>query len=538
MIRFSNFQLTILSAILCIIAWPPNSAGLLLCVAFVPLLIVHDRLINIKRRHLKFYLWTLLMLFIFNLGTTWWVINASFSGFLLMIFANTFIMSLPFLLFSQTQRVFPKIAYFSLIVYYLSMEYFHFNWSAAWPWLTLGKGFANSTWFIQWYEYSGELGGSLLILVVNVLVARALIQGKYKQLWKPSAVIVFFAGVSIFIKEDLKLGIALTKNKKQIECVISQPNIDPYNEKFDQSLMSYVEPEQQINLALLPTKQYISRTTRLILLPETAIIGYNDEATFISNPLIETLEILSKDSNLSLISGAETLILYANTSDKKPTSTARFSAYENKWYDNFNTALNFKAGSVQEIYHKSKLVAGVEKMPFQFLEQLSINLGGSSGSLGTSDKAINFTLTDGTKVAPLICYESIFGDYVAEFVKDSAEMLSVITNDGWWGETDGYKQHVLYGAIRCIETRREMIRSANTGISAHIDRFGRIKQQTLYNENTAFKCLVTPSKRITFFVKYGNIIGKTASVLSVILALSALVNLILKKKNPNIIEIK
>lgn len=168
-------------------------------------------------------------------------------------------------------------------------------------------------------------------------------------------------------------------------------------------------------------------------------------------------------------------------------------------------------------------------MPFEFLEKLSINLGGTSGSLGTSEKAINFKLHNGIKIAPLICYESIYGDYTNDFVNDGAEALSVITNDGWWGETQGHKQHLLYGAIRCIETRRQMVRSANTGISARINEFGNITHRTKYNERTAFKCNITPNNKITFYVKYGNIIGKVAYYSALLIALLILLGRFIRK---------
>jgi apolipoprotein N-acyltransferase len=168
-------------------------------------------------------------------------------------------------------------------------------------------------------------------------------------------------------------------------------------------------------------------------------------------------------------------------------------------------------------------------MPFSFLEQLSIDLGGTSGSLGTSKNPINFQIDSNYSISPLICYESIYGDYVADFVRQGANMLAVITNDAWWGNTDGHKQHLLFGAIRCIETRKEMVRSANTGISAKINKFGEITTQTKYNELTAFECNIRPNNIQTFYVKYGNILGKMASFIAIALLLGTLVKLVAKK---------
>jgi apolipoprotein N-acyltransferase len=229
-----------------------------------------------------------------------------------------------------------------------------------------------------------------------------------------------------------------------------------------------------------------------------------------------------------IISGAESYETY-DGEKKRPTISARFEEDSELWWDAYNTAISFKEGKVSEYYHKSKLVPGVEKMPFSFLEQLSIDLGGTSGSLGTSKKPINFQLDSNYSISPLICYESIYGDYVADFVRQGANMLAVITNDAWWGNTDGHKQHLLFGAIRCIETRKEMVRSANTGISAKINKFGEITTQTKYNELTAFECNIRPNNIQTFYVKYGNILGKMASFIAIALLLGTLVKLVAKK---------
>ncbi len=116
-----------------------------------------------------------------------------------------------------------------------------------------------------------------------------------------------------------------------------------------------------------------------------------------------------------------------------------------------------------QIYHKSKLVVGVEKMPFMkylgFINDIVINIGGTTGSLGRQKESSNFVADDGTKVAPVICYESVFGEYVASYVKKGAQLIFIITNDGWWKNTPGYKQHMSFARLRAIETRRSIARA-------------------------------------------------------------------------------
>lgn len=502
--RLPIIVLSILSGLLMMLAWPPLPTAILLFVGLVPLIFIRERLEGRKKQHLKFWAYTYLAMFIFNTGTTWWVWNASASGSIMMLFLNSLIMSLPFLMYSHTKQVLPKLAYPALVLYVIATEYWHFNWSAAWPWLTLGKGLSSMPWYIQWYEFTGELGGTALIVSINVLLAKALIERHRKGLVLPTALFVGFGIISLGLQFMDQQKFSSAKRDK-INCVVSQPNIDPYEEKFGDGI-NYLYPEIQLDYALEPAEPLLDDNTDLLLFPETAVTGYNDESDLNNNFLFEPLRKLSDSAKLCIITGAESFAVHKEK--ERPTLTARYDSAINKWFDFYNTAVNVKKGKVAELYHKSKLVPGVEKMPFAFLEQLSINLGGTSGSLGTSDRAINFTLNNGYKVAPLICYESVFGDYACEYVRDGANLLAVVTNDGWWGNTPGYQQHLMFGSVRCIETRRDMVRSANTGVSAYIDRYGKIHHPTKYKERTAFKCITNPYSDTTFYVRFGNLLGK------------------------------
>jgi apolipoprotein N-acyltransferase len=521
--KIKPIYLVLISALLLVVGWPPLPTAFLLFIAFVPLLFVHEQLKNNSKKHLKFWLWSYLCIFLFNLGTTWWVWNASASGAIMMLVFNSLIISLPFLLFSFTNSLLPKSGYQSLVLYYLAMEYVHFNWSASWPWLTLGKGLAVFPAFIQWYEYTGEMGGTLFILLLNIMVFKVVQSQRWIQIWKPAILVLALYGISFFTALQY---FELYKGNG-IEVVISQPNIDPYKEKFSDG-DQFIPPMEQMDIAMEVAKPLITPSTALLLLPETAAVGYLDVHKMEESLVLNRLATMSDTHAMDIITGAETYEVYHQKN--QPTLTAREDESSGIWWDSYNTAILLNNGHAQDFYHKSRLVPGVEKMPFPFLENLSINLGGASGSLGTSPSAKNFILKDSQVViAPLICYESVFGDYATEFVRNGATLLAVITNDAWWGNTPGYKQHLLFGSIRCIETRREMVRSANTGISAKINHLGRITQQTKYNERTAIKCYVRPRTELTFYVKYGNVIGKMALFLAIVLLLSSVVKKFVKK---------
>ena len=166
------------------------------------------------------------------------------------------------------------------------------------------------------------------------------------------------------------------------------------------------------------------------------------------------------------------------------TNAARKFREVDKYYYAHNTAMYFDTSDIIQFYHKSKLTAGVEMMPswsfLRPLEKFAIDLGGTVGTLKTDAVRRPFISKDSLKVATIICYESVYGEFVTEFVKKGAELIFIITNDGWWGNTPGHKQHFIYSKLRAIETRRSIARSANTGISCFINQRGDVFQKTEY----------------------------------------------------------
>ena len=122
-------------------------------------------------------------------------------------------------------------------------------------------------------------------------------------------------------------------------------------------------------------------------------------------------------------------------------------------------------------------------------------------------------------IAPIICYESIYGDYVRQFVKQGAGAIFIITNDGWWKKTSGYQQHNMYAKLRAIETRRYIARSANTGISSIINPLGHIQQSVSWDKKDVIIASVGLGNYQTFYVKYGDLIGRLSAFLAVIILL-------------------
>jgi len=522
-----NFTKSLLSAILLWLAWCPNGYSFLIFLGFVPLLIIEFRYWQNRGRktNAKFFGFSYLTMLIWNLLTTWWVTYASFEGALLAFIMNSLLMSLVLLLFHHThKKTNHLIGYSSFICYWLAFEYLHLNWDMSWPWLTLGNAFADSYKYIQWYEFTGTQGGSLWILLLNVLVFYWLfiVENKKKIALNISLLIVLPTIVSVVIYYNYSEKI------EPVNIVVSQPNIDPYNEKF-----SGMMNEEQIIKSLKVSSNLIDKETDYWVAPETTIALDVQENELDTCPEVKILQkIIDNYPNLKMVLGASTYIQY----DEPITVTARQNKNNYKFYDSFNSAIQVEKNSKVKVYHKSKLVPGVEIIPFpkemKYFEKYAINLGGSTGSLGMqNDREVFANATNKGVVAPIICYESVYSEYVRNYVKNGANILFIVTNDGWWDNTPGHIQHLAYARLRAIENRRSIARSANTGISAFYNQRGDIIQQTKWWQATAIKAALNLNNQQTLFVILGDIIYKIAVAFSFCIVVATMFSKQLKIKN-------
>ena len=319
-----------------------------------------------------------------------------------------------------------------------------------------------------------------------------------------------------------------SETENPIEVVVVQPNIDPYKDKF-----GGMTEAQQVDRILSLAKQKLTTTTDFIVAPETAIPrGCLEDELNGNYGVIESKKMLADFSHTQFVIGANTYIDYPK-SEEKPTETVRFDERTDGWYDAFNTALQINTSEELKIYHKSKLVLGVEKLPFSSLlsplEKYAINLGGTMGSLGIEKEAMIFD-NNTVKIAPVICYESIYGEYVTDYVKKGANVIFIITNDGWWEDTPGYLQHLSYARLRAIENRRSIARSANTGISCFINQKGDVLQATKWWEQDVISGQINLNNQTTFYSIYGDYIGRVSAFLGTLMLLWSL-SLYFKPKN-------
>lgn len=530
---------SVLSGLLLWLGW--KIGGFILFVAFIPLLEIDIQLPPKKYRNTKFrfFIYVYFALLIWNLFTTWWILNSTIIGAILAILLNSLFMTIPFLLFRSTKNNLNEAyGYFSLVLYWISFEYLHLNWDLSWSWLNLGNAFATLPGWIQWYEITGVLGGTLWVWMMNIFIYLA-IKSHFpinRRIFTTYALLTFafLWGISQILYYQY------TEQGKEVEITIVQPNIDPYTEKFPKG-KNYITPKKQLEKILALSKNALTNHTKLLLLPEVALV--TSQKVFSEKALRKSLktydnvfqlnEFAKKYPSLSVLTGMNTYIQYPI--ENEHSATARFKDGIG-YYDVFNTAMFLSEKQNIDFYHKSKLVPGVETIPFPFLfSKLMLNFGGATGSLGRQKERSVFINQDSVGFAPMICYESTYGEYASGYIQKGGDILCIMTNDAWWGNTAGHIQHFNYARLRAIELRKSIARAANTGISGFINQHGEVIKKTTYQQDAAITMTLKANNDITTYAKYGDWIGRVVLFVAIALFLTSLVK---KKTRKNTISLK
>jgi apolipoprotein N-acyltransferase len=535
---WKRLGLAVSSGILLGLAW--MWTPLWIFFAFVPLFWLFSDLEKTPKvkNGKRFFGYAFLSFLVWNVITTWWVFNATPFAILAFLTNSTLMALMVYLYYIVKKQAFKmRNCLWVLAVFFTAFEYFHFDWDLSWPWLTLGNVFAYNHTLVQFYEFTGVLGGSVWIWFANIVIfytikkrveKKRLLIFSWQKDWQVPTMFSWKEDTQLMvIILPLLISIGMYRNYEEkgtdVEVVIVQPNIDPYSEQYD--LIPVVAAERMLDLA----RTKITPNTRLILTPESMIQEYVWEHKLDQSPsLLVIQEFLSQYDSIEMIAG-----LSSSSLVEERTPAAR--SHGNQFYEPHNTALLVSKDFYCQKYYKSKLTPGVEIMPFvkyfRPLEKLAIDMGGTVGTLGISPNREVFHSQYRTpSFSPIICYESIYGDFVAGFVRNGAQFLCIITNDGWWGDTPGYRQHARYAQLRAIETRRDIARCANTGISCFINQRGDVSQPTPYWEEAVISQTIKVNDKITFYVKHGDIIGRVALLLAGILILLAGVFRFLQKK--------
>ena len=517
-----NILLVAISVLLLISGWL-GITGLTLLVALVPLMIISERLSDSRRDWWRMCGYAAATFLLWNALTIWWVWIATPIGPITAAIVGSFYNLVAFMTYHYTaKRAHRALAYTLLVTLWIATEWAYNSAEVmTFPWLLLGHGFSGDIWAVQWYEYTGIFGGTLWALVANIAIFEILRKRDRGSVVRAVLIVV----VPLALSLALYLGYEPSSRTTQISVV--QPNVPCYEDERE------AEGKMDLTENTCRLMGRVPMGSSYVVLPESALAYLPSVYSTDEEHLEQLMPILTLlhgghllDSKL--IVGASTVRYYG---DEKRTSTAHHSDWYG-WYDHYNSALLTNVlGEVEDIYHKGKLVIGVEAVPFKDLfDTFEIDLGGVSGQLGWGDKHTIFD-NKGIKIGPAICYEGLYGNYFSGFAREGAELMAVISNDGWWGDTAGHRRLFDFCRLRAIETRRAIARSANTGISGFISPRGEtIGDRLEWNEEGVLTAELKLRDETTLYTRYGDWVARISTFVAV-LALLYYVAYRTKRKN-------
>ena len=495
-------------------AWPTWGIAPLAFIAFVPLLLLEDRFAHGEKG--KLFWISFLAFFVWNVATTWWIWNATPAATAAWIL-NALFMAIVFNVFHLTKKKVCNNPWgnFFLIPYWMAFEMLTYLWAAKWPWLNLGNVFSSQIEWIQWYEYTGVAGGTLWILAVNILITNIILFFKSKEAKK----LFISIGIELVVLLLPIIGSNWMYNHYEqqgtdTEVVVVQQNCDPWNEQFDNQFYDQVI-QNNINLSL----PLVTPKTRFVISSESAIQeGIWLHETDKVKALNTLHDYVKRFPQMAFVIGGTTYEW--GPKGMEDDFPARQVNNTDRYYYCHNSALLIGPEELQ-YRNKSQLTPGVEAIPewMGFLKNYSITMGIARGTLKT-DAESKVMEYGGHKVAVPICYESAFGEYVSSFCKKGADLIFVITNDGWWGYTPGYRQHFAFSKLRAIENRRCIARSANTGRSGFINQRGDVLQQTHYWVPDAIRETLKANTKVTFYAQHGDYLSRIAVYLTFVLLIT------------------
>ncbi len=486
------WSMSLTAAILLSISYPPFDFGILQIPAFI--LLFRVTVISSGIRQMILYTYPALALW--NLLVTYWLMMATVSGGIAAILANALLMVIPLILIRKLflSQLNPIMVSLVAAAVWVSYEFLHHNWDLAWPWLTLGNGWSNLTGATQFISVTGVFGISFWIVFTSPLL--------YKYLEEPvkpilySGLLVFFAFPIFSVLATITVQ---QTESKPIEVAIIQPNFDSYQRFGGLSSLSEVTDK-----LLTLSAETITENTQLIIWPENAF----DSSMPYQNQYFDRIQDSLRVWDTELITGSG-FLEYFDDEEIRPAVVRE--SLDGRPFKIFNAAFHIRPESDHDIYRKGKLVPAVERLPFvEFFQKIDlfgwVNWGNLMG-YGLGRDANNFRINS-HKTPALICYDSVFPGWVNRFVDDGADFLTIITNDGWWGDSNGHIQHFAYARLRAIEQRRWIARSANNGISGIISPDGKVQMETEYWTEDAFTFTIYSNDRKTFYARHGEWFGQ------------------------------
>jgi len=528
-----NLSLSLFSGILLGFSFPPFKLGILACFGFVPFFILLDRIEKYGRALRYSYL----TFFIFNVISIGWIGGWTVAtdiflmiGCLILLLMHPFFFCVPVFVYLFTKKhLGERIALAAFPFFWVAFEYLHSLGELAFPWLTLGNTQTYDIYRIQYITYTGVYGISFWILWMNVafyFLYTKLAHREWRNFSWQSITTVIVVLLLYLLPQFYSWRVmpASEPEYPKLKVGIVQPHIDPWK-KWEMSGF------EQVQLCLAMAKGLAAKNDLdLVIWPETAITYYILLPRYHQdyNMLKQAIDTL----NIPLLTGFPDVTYYLSKKDAPPGS--KQISGTDQFYDSFNSIMLLEPNSyVVQRYHKIKLVPFSERVPYAetltfLVDLVKWNVGLSGWGIGKDSTIFEIhNLRSGSAYVArfwaMVCYESIYADFVSAFVKKGAQFLIIVTNDSWWGKSSGPYQHAQYAVLRAIENRRSIARCANGGISCFIDAYGRMINPTELYTRAAIVGEVELRDELTFYTKHGDVFAISCSYVSGIIFILGIV---------------
>lgn len=488
---FNNeWVISITAGILLGLSFPPINLSFLSFPAFILLFHLIQKTNSYKQ--LAYYSYAGFV--VWNLIGTYWLMMASLPAGIAAILANSVLMTIPLCLakyFSDKGKS-PLLIALLQTSAWVGYEYLHHNWDLSWTWLAIGNAWSNWIGVIQYISVTGFLGISFWVVFSSALFYQFMLNKERLTAYLTLGCFLIFPLWSLILFANNKIE---TPPEQAVEVAIIQPNHDSYEEYGGMSGLVEV-----VDSLISLTERTITSDTDLVVWPENAIDG----AIFSNSQTAIRMADSARVWNTNFVVGTGLFKTYDSDTDELYRGVIQNSGLP---YNYFNATLYVDSNGAISDYEKANLVPIVERIPF--VEQLAALdvfdwvdwgsiAGFGKGSTPDMIKTPTFT-TPG-----LICYDSVYPSWIREFILNEASFITIITNDGWWGNTSGHLQHFAYARLRAIEFDRWIARSANNGISGIITPNGEVITKTDYWVRTGFVSHVYNRYTETFYTRFGN----------------------------------
>lgn len=515
-----TWVLLILSGLLLGLAYPPNPVGWL-CAAVgpAPLLVAVER----SRGFWQTVRWSYVAFLLFSALSTWWVGSwqARADQFLmiscvLLVIVHPLFFVVPVALYRLVRRwlpLVPALLFFALL--WCGGEYLHSLGDLSYPWLTLGNTTTYDLPLMQMADLTGVWGLSLVLLLIAVTVSWIWLgwsdgaQRRRRLVRGGSALALLLLVPHTYGLVRLVTSQPWNAEKMKVVAMrvaIVQPNVNPWDK------WKTTDTTDQIRLNVDLSRGALAVKPDMFLWVENAIPYLLTAPNYQARA--EQMRRAVDELGVPVLTGFPDYIEYP--SGAAPASARRKvdmvnGRLDTVRYDHFNSAGMFLPGrGLVAAYHKMQLVPFGERLPyadeFPFLmDMLSWDVGISTWGKGQGVRVLPMELRGQVPVniGAVVCFESVYPRNVRQFVEHGANVLVVITNDGWYLGTPGPLQHERFAMLRAIETRRPVVRAANTGISCAINMNGEILAETEENEATVLNVAVVPSSQETLYLAWG-----------------------------------